>query len=511
MCEIMSEKNSVVAISTASLVIISLAFAAGFYVNGYLINQELDAAADPLYWVAPMDANYRRDKPGKSPMGMDLVPVYPELELAADKAQKTALYWVAPMDANYRRDKPGKSPMGMDLVPVYPELEVAADKAQRTPLYWVAPMDANYRRNKPGKSPMGMDLKPVYSEQSSTAVPAGGVRISPAVENNLGVRTELVSIERLQVPIDTVGFVQFDEDRLHHIHVRAEGWIEKLYISTEGDRVKAGQKLFDFFSPELANAQEDYLSLIKNNSRSLQFAAKARLQALGISRQQIDRLVRSQKVEQFVAYYAHTDGFISALHVRHGMFVVPASEIMAVGNIDTVWVIAEVFERQMASLKKGQQVRITVNARPGDEWLGRVDYLYPELDSKTRTAKVRVVIDNRDARLKPNMFAALVITAAAASNLPHIPRQALIRGGRGDRVVVSSNDGHFQSRAVLAGAELGRRVQIIRGLKAGERVVVSGQFLIDSESNLDAELMRLSAPAHDELIDHVGHKGMSHE
>ena len=507
----MSRNNSVAAISVASLALIGLAFAAGFYVHHYLSGQQSDAALEPLYWVAPMDASYRRDRPGKSPMGMDLVPVYPELELAADKAQKTVLYWVAPMDANYRRDKPGKSPMGMDLVPVYPESEVAAEIAEKSPLYWVAPMDASYRRDKPGKSPMGMDLTPVYADEPDIAELAGGVRISPTVENNLGVRTELVSIDTLQVPIDTVGFVQFDEDRLHHIHVRAEGWIEKLYVSSEGDRVKAGQKLFDFFSPELVNAQEDYLSLIKNNSRALQLAAKARLQALGISRQQIDRLVRSQKVEQFVAYYANADGFVSALHVRHGMFVVPASEIMAVGNIDSVWVIAEVFERQMASLAKGQPVSITVNARPGDEWLGKVDYLYPELDSKTRTAKVRVVIDNRDARLKPNMFAALIITAAAASNLPHIPRQALIRGGRGDRVVVSTSRGHFQSRAVLAGAELGRRVQIIEGLKAGERVVVSGQFLIDSESNIDAELMRLSAPVQNDVMDHASHKGMNHE
>ena len=507
----MSKKSSVAAISITSLAITGLAFAAGFYAHLYLSNQQSDVALEPLYWVAPMDASYRRDQPGKSPMGMDLVPVYPELDVATDKMEKAPLYWVAPMDASYRRDQPGKSPMGMDLVPVYPELDGVTDQAEKTPLYWVAPMDDNYRRDQPGKSPMGMDLQPVYAQEPDIAEPAGGVRISPTVENNLGVRTELVSVDRLQVPIDTVGFVQFDEDRLHHIHVRAEGWIEKLYVSSEGDRVKAGQKLFDFFSPELVNAQEDYLSLIKNNSRALQLAAKARLQALGISRQQINRLVRSQKVEQFVAYYASTDGFVSALHVRHGMFVVPASEIMAVGNIDSVWVIAEVFERQMAGLAKGQQVSIKVNARPGDEWLGRVDYLYPELDSKTRTAKVRVVIDNRDARLKPNMFAALVITAAAASNLPHIPRQALIRGGRGDRVVVSSNNGHFQSRAVLAGAELGRRVQIIRGLKADELVVVSGQFLIDSESNIDAELMRLSAPVQKKPMDHPAHQGMNHE
>lgn len=405
------------------------------------------------------------------------------------------------------------------------------------PLYWVAPMDATYRRDKPGKSPMGMDLVPVYPDNTQTEA-SSEVRITAAVEHNLGVRTAKVLDDVVDMPIDAVGFVQFDEDRLHHIHVRAEGWIERLYVSTEGDRVKAGQKLFDFFSPELINAQEDYLSLLKsfngNAAHSLVEAAKRRLQALGISLQQIERLLSTKKVEQYVSYYAHSDGFVSALHVRHGMFVVPESEIMGVGNIDSVWVIAEVFERQMARLKKGQKVSITVNARPGDQWSGVIDYLYPVLDSKTRTAKVRVVINNSDARLQPNMFAALTVSAPVISQLPHIPRQALIRGGRGDRVVVALGDGVFQSRPVSAGAELGQRVQIIHGLNTGEQVVVSGQFLIDSESNLDAELMRLnsqnaatdshqidnpdaagesdkSAPAVDHSMHHTMDEGMSHE
>lgn len=399
------------------------------------------------------------------------------------------------------------------------------------PLYWVAPMDASYRRDKPGKSPMGMDLVPVYPDSAKSDA-SSGVRITAAVEHNLGVRIATVLDDVIDMPIDAVGFVQFDEDRLHHIHVRAEGWIEKLYISTEGDKVKAGQKLFDFFSPELINAQEDYLSLLKsfngNASHSLVEAAKRRLQALGISLQQIERLRVNKKVEQYVSYYAHTNGFVSALHVRHGMFVVPESEIMGVGNIETVWVIAEVFERQMARLKKGQAVAITVNARPGEAWAGTIDYLYPVLDSKTRTAKVRVVINNSDARLQPNMFAALTIAAPVMSQLPHIPRQALIRGGRGDRVVLSLGDGAFQSRAVSVGAELGARVQIARGLRAGEQVVVSGQFLIDSESNLDAEWMRLDPdytpqefthPVVDDnkhdapqsSMDHSMHKGMNHE
>lgn len=412
--------------------------------------------------------------------------------------------------------------------------EVPDDADIAAPLYWVAPMDATYRRDKPGKSPMGMDLVPVYPDASQNKA-LSGVRISAEVEHNLGLRTAEVVGDIIELPIEAVGFVQFDEDRLHHIHVRAEGWIEKLYVSTQGDRVQANQKLFDFFSPELINAQEDYLSLLQSfngdSNHSLVIAAKRRLQALGISLQQIERLLKTKKVEQYVSYYAHSDGFVSALHVRHGMFVVPDSEIMGVGNIDSVWVIAEVFERQMARLKKGQAVTLKVNARPGELWRGQIDYLYPVLDATTRTAKVRVVIDNIDARLQPNMFAALTISAPVVSQLPHIPRQALIRGGRGDRVVVALGDGRFQSRVVSVGAELGLRVQIASGLNIGERVVVSGQFLIDSESNLDAEIMRLNqgvlsqgepenrratddlAPASlvPHAMDHSMHKGMSHD
>ena len=183
------------------------------------------------------------------------------------------LYWVAPMDANYRRDKPGKSPMGMDLVPVYQEL-----KKEPEILYWVAPMDANYRRDKPGKSPMGMDLVPFYAEESSED---GVVKISPSVENNLGVRIGNVKKGILNREINTVGYISFDEEKLFHLHSRVEGWVEKLVVKATGDVVKKGQKLFELYSPTLVNAQEEYLTALKSNNKILINASKDRLSALG--------------------------------------------------------------------------------------------------------------------------------------------------------------------------------------------------------------------------------------
>ncbi len=363
---------------------------------------------------------------------------------------------------------------------------------EQQPLYWVAPMDDNYRRDKPGKSPMGMDLVPVYNKVSDALNDDSEVTISPAVENNLGVKIVDVMHSPLAAEIDAAGFIQFDEDRLHHIHVRTEGWIEKLYISTEGDRVQAGQKLFDLYSPELVNAQEDFASLLKSNNRKLIGAARSRLKALGISSRQIKELERTRTVQQYVAYYAHNDGFVSALHVRHGMFITPSTEIMAVGNTQQVWITAEIFERDISHLQPGLPVNIQVSAWPGEIWQGKIDYLYPELDDKTRSARIRVIIDNPDGRLQPNMFASIQIKAKSQQALIHIPRQALIQGGKGDRVVVALGNGRFSSRVVNAGAEYGNSVHIVEGLTATEQVVVSGQFLIDSESNIDMELDRLS-------------------
>ena len=373
-----------------------------------------------------------------------------------------------------------------------PQHEAApAAKAEREILYWVAPMDANYRRDEPGKSPMGMDLVPVYADE--VANKPGVVKIDPTLVNNLGVRTAVAERGTLPRRIETVGYIGYDEDTLHHVHTRVEGWIEKLATTATGDPVKKGELLFELYSPTLVNAQQEYLAALSSNNAGLKSASRDRLLALGITTREIARLDKDRTVSQRVRVYAEADGVIAMLGVREGMFVTPATEVMSIAQLDKVWVVAEVFERQSAWVEPGQSATVELDYLPGTVLRGTVDYVNPELDPKTRTLKVRLRFDNEGARLLPNMFARVVIDGAAIRNIVHVPREAVVRGGSSSRVVVDTGDGVFESRKVLVGIESGDRVAIRRGLQEGERVVVSAQFLIDSESNIDSALGRMEA------------------
>jgi len=210
-------------------------------------------------------------------------------------------------------------------------------------LYWVAPMDANYRRDKPGKSPMGMDLIPYYSGADNSI---NTISISPVVVQNLGVRTAKAELTRLWRGIDTVGYVGYDESKVSHIHLRTEGWIEKLAIESEGERVKKGDFLFDVYSPKLVNAQEELVTALATGNKGLIRATKNRLSALGISASQVNKLQKTKKVKQRISIYAPQDGVVSDLPVREGMFVKPTQKVMTLGDLSSVWLLAEVFERQ---------------------------------------------------------------------------------------------------------------------------------------------------------------------
>jgi len=361
--------------------------------------------------------------------------------------------------------------------------------SEREVLYWVAPMDANYRRDQPGKSPMGMDLVPVYADEGSSE--AGVVKINPTVVNNLGVRTAMVKRGVLNRDIDTVGYIGFDEEKIFHVHTRVEGWIERLLVKSEGEKVEKGQKLFEIYSPELVNAQEEYLSALNSKNQFLIQASEKRLRLLGIGKQQVRRLKESRKVRQRIDYFAEHTGFLDVLNIREGMFVKPATDVLSIGQLDTVWVIAEVFEQQASWISAGQDVDMTVTALPGRSWSGKVDYIYPVLDASTRTLRVRVRFANPDFLLKPNMYVRLQIHAATDQQTVYIPREALIRSGRMDRVVLSLGDGKFKSVVVNAGIESDSDVEILEGLQQDDMVVTSAQFLIDSESSLTAEFGRM--------------------
>mgnify|MGYP001818190057 FL=1 len=360
--------------------------------------------------------------------------------------------------------------------------------AEREILYWVAPMDPNYRRDEPGKSPMGMDLVPVYADEAANK--PGVISIDPTMVSNLGVRTAAAERGTLPRRIETVGYIGYDEDTLQHVHTRVEGWIERLAATATGDPVKKGQMLFELYSPTIVSAQQEYLSALSSNNEGLRSASRDRLRALGVSAREITRLDEERAVSQRIRIYADSDGVIAELGVREGMFVTPATEVMSIAQLDKVWVVAEVFERQSAWVAPGQGATVELDYLPGLSLQGTVDYVNPELDPKTRTLKVRLRFDNEGARLLPNMFARVVIDGTPVNNIVHVPREAVVRGGTSSRVVVDLGDGVFESRRVLVGIESGERVAIRRGLEEGERVVVSAQFLIDSESNIDNALGR---------------------
>ena len=371
-------------------------------------------------------------------------------------------------------------------------VEVLAEDKKEI-LYWVAPMDANYRRDKPGKSPMGMDLIAVYANNNAEADDsAGSISISPTVVQNLGVRTQQAELSRLWRGIDTVGYVDYDESKVSHIHLRTEGWIEKLAVESEGDRFKKGDFLFDVYSPKLVNAQEELVTALSSGNKGLIRASKERLSALGISAAQIKKLQKSRKVKQRISIYAPQDGVVSDLPVREGMFVKPSMKVMTLGDLSSVWLLAEVFERQSAWVEVGQSAEVSLSYLPGKTWQGKVEYIYPSLDPKTRTLKVRLRFENPGEQLKPNMYAHVKIFGGAKEKIIVIPLEGLIRTGREERVIIALGEGRFEARQVLAGIESGNYVEIIKGVKAGENIVISGQFLIDSEASMRGSLTRMT-------------------
>ena len=376
---------------------------------------------------------------------------------------------------------------------------------EKKPLYWVAPMDSNYRRDKPGKSPMGMDLIPVYEDESSTDdFGPGAVRVAPHVVNNLGVRTAPVELENMHTEISTVGYVQYDEDKLIHIHPRVDGWIEKLYVKAEGDPVEKGQPLYSLYSPQLVNAQEELLIALKRNNGSLVTAAKDRLKALQLSAGLIKELEKTKKVQQTITFYSPQAGVVDGLKIREGFYVKPGDTLLSIGKLDQVWVEAEVFERDAALIKEALPVSMTLDYLPGEDWTGVVDYVYPALNSKTRTLRVRLKFGNPDFQLKPNMFAQVSIHANQADSAIIVPKEAVIRTGKQDRVVLALGDGQFKSIEVTIGRVDKDSIEILSGLNEDDVVVTSAQFLIDSESSKSSDFKRMT---HDEVPNSIWMQG----
>lgn len=361
------------------------------------------------------------------------------------------------------------------------------------PIYWVAPMDSNYRRDKPGKSPMGMDLVPVYSDSAvETKTDKGAIIIAPNVINNLGVKTAVVNTAKMQTSISAVGYVKFDENKLVHIHPRVNGWIEKLYIKSAGDPVLKDQPIYTLYSPQLVNAQEEFLIALERKNQGLITAAKQRLSALQLSAQFIEDLEEDRIAQQTVTFYAPQSGVVDALQIREGFYVEPGNTLMSIGQLNNVWVEAEVFERDSAQIEVGLPVTMTLEYLPGVQWDGAVNYIYPVLNPKTRTLRVRVSFENKQGLLKPNMFAEIDIRSTSAHESILAPKTSIIRTGIQDRAVLNLGEGRFKSIEVVIGRVNAQEIEILEGLRAGDEVVTSAQFLIDSESSKNSDFLRMS-------------------
>jgi len=362
----------------------------------------------------------------------------------------------------------------------------AADQGK--PIYYRHPHDPNRTSPVPRKDEMGMDYVPIYADQAGPEV-----RISPAVINNLGVRTEPATLASLARRAATVGYVTFDERRMRRVQPRAEGWIEGLSVRAIGETVRPGQLLFTLYSPTLESAQQEYLDAQRIGNRDLIDASRERLRALGLDAGVVAQLARSGRASGRVPFLAPIGGVVTELAIREGSMVTPETMALTITELDSLWVIAEVPEAQAAWIRAGTGAELRLPSLPGEILAGRVEYVYPELDAQTRTLRARVVLDEPPAGIRPNMLANVTLVGEAGEAAVTVPRSALIRGGQEDRVVVALGEGRFAARRVVAGPESGERVVIRDGLAEGERVVVAGQFLLDSEANLRAGMERLTS------------------
>lgn len=358
------------------------------------------------------------------------------------------------------------------------------------PLYWIDTMEPTVHYPSPGKSRMGMELVPVYPDTKENH---SDVRISPSVINNLGVRTAPVTQGDMTKQIETVGYVQPNENKISRIHSYADGWIKKLLVNSVGQSVKKDQVLLQLYSPMLIAAQGEYLIALNSNDPSLVDGAINKLRSLNISEHQIQQLKDTKTENQLIDIVAPQDGVVTDLNVREGSRITPDVEIMTLVDLSTVWLIAQIFEGQISWVKTGETAEAKISAFPDKVWNGSVEYIYPEVDPTTRTIKVRFLFDNTDGVLKPNMYANITLLTMPKENVLSIPLEALIRSSQGSRVIVYTGNGAFQVRPVTIGIESNDRVEILVGLDKGELVVTSGEFLIDSEANLKTSLQRIDS------------------
>ncbi|MCK5718388.1 MAG: efflux RND transporter periplasmic adaptor subunit, partial [Thiomargarita sp.] len=335
------------------------------------------------------------------------------------------------------------------------------------------------------------------------------ITIRPEIIQRMGIRTTKVKRQVLQKIIKTVGYVTYNEDKMIHIHARSNGWVENLAVRREGDWVKRGQKLLEMYSHEILEAQQDFLVALRTtikgtnlNRKEYRNSIRNRLRLLGIPDSTIKKIERKNTFINNIPIFAPQSGVITRFNIREGMYVTPGLEIFTIVDLSDIWIIAEVFEHQLAWVEKGLSAEITIPALPSKIFKGKIEFIYPELGIKTRTLKVRLGFNNPNGILKLNMFAQAVIHGKPKKNVLTIPQQALIVTGERKTVIRALSEGRFEPVEVKTGMRSQAKVEILSGLKVNDDIVLSGQFLIDSEANLQASFLRFSAVGKTEPLEH---------
>jgi RND family efflux transporter MFP subunit len=372
--------------------------------------------------------------------------------------------------------------------------------------YWTSPMDPTYISNEPGKSPMGMDLVPVYEEEGEDKEPASTIRIDPVTMQNMGVRFGRVQRKALIKNIRTLGNITFDETKIFTVNTKFNGWIEKLYVNFVGEDVKKGQRLFDIYSPELVTAQEEYLlaieqyqslsntkyDRIRENAARLLKASRTRLRYWDLTDKQIDEIGKMGNIRKTITVYSPAAGVVIKKQAFEGHYVKAGEHQFEIADLSSIWVDVDVYEYELPWVRKGMAAEMDLSYIPGKRFKGKVLFIYPYLDPKTRTAKLRLAFPNPGYQLKPGMYANIDLKSVVAKDSLVIPQEAVIDSGVRKIVFVALGEGKFQPRDVNIGLEGNENeFQVLEGLNEGEEIVLSAQFMLDSESRLREAIQKM--------------------
>ncbi|MAK42648.1 MULTISPECIES: efflux RND transporter periplasmic adaptor subunit [unclassified Spongiibacter] len=409
--------------------------------------------------------------------------------------EKEPIFYRNPMNPSVTSPVPAKDSMGMDYIPVYAEED--NKPSEREILFYRNPMNPSVTSPVPAKDSMGMDYVPVYADEESNEV-VGTVKIDPVIVQNIGVRTAIAQQTAISRTIRAVGRVDFNEERMARLHPKVEGWIEEIRVDKTGQNVADDDILLSIYSPKLVSAQQEYLLAlnnltalekspfdeIKQGARDLVKSSRERLQLLDVPEHQVQELEQSREIKKSLHIHSPVAGTVIRIGSRHGQYVTPKTELYMMVDLSQVWVYADVYEYELPWVKVGDEVEMTLASVPGKTFTGSLDYIYPYAEPTTRTTKVRLVFDNSELLLRPDMFAEVSIQSDAQNNAVVIPAESVIRSGGRTQVFVVRAPGKFEPRLVELGIESNGQVAVLSGVDAGEEVVTSAQFLVDSESKL---------------------------